>query len=60
MENRLQRHHLLQLALENIPADMDELEKNALLGEAQFLRAYWYFNLVTTFGRVPWSRVVGA
>ena len=42
------------LALENIPGiDMDELEKNALLGEAQFLRAYWYFNLVTTFGRVP-------
>ncbi len=23
------------------------------LGEAQFLRAYWYFNLVTTFGGVP-------
>ena len=42
------------LALENIPGvDMDELEKSALLGEAQFLRAYWYFNLVTTFGRVP-------
>ena len=42
------------LALENIPGiEMDELEKNALLGEAQFLRAYWYFNLVTTFGGVP-------
>ena len=42
------------IALENIPGiDMDELEKSALLGEAQFLRAYWYFNLVTTFGRVP-------
>jgi len=42
------------IALENIPGiDMDELDKLALLGEAQFLRAYWYFNLVTTFGGVP-------
>lgn len=40
--------------LENVPPiEMDELEKLALLGEAQFLRAYWYFNLVTTFGGVP-------
>ena len=44
------------IALENIPGiDMDELEKSALLGEAQFLRAYWYFNLVTTL----WSRPSG-
>ena len=54
MENGLQGITYCNLALENIPGvDMDELEKNALLGEAQFLRAYWYFNLVTTFGRVP-------
>ena len=42
------------IALENIPGiDMDELEKNVLMAEAQFIRAYWYFNLVTTFGGVP-------
>lgn len=42
------------IALENIPGiEMDELEKAALLAEAHFLRAYWYFNLVTTFGGVP-------
>jgi len=42
------------LALENIPGvEMDEFTKLAYLGEAQFLRAYWYFNLVTTFGGVP-------
>ncbi|MGB1384521.1 MAG: RagB/SusD family nutrient uptake outer membrane protein [Flavobacteriales bacterium] len=40
--------------LQNVPPiEMDELEKLALLGEAQFLRAFWYFNLVTTFGGVP-------
>ena len=42
------------IALENIPGiEMDEFTKLAYLGEAQFLRAYWYFNLVTTFGGVP-------
>ena len=42
------------IALENIPGiEMDEFQKLAYLGEAQFLRAYWYFNLVTTFGGVP-------
>ena len=42
------------IALENIPGiDMDELEKNALMAEARFIRAFWYFNLVTTFGGVP-------
>jgi starch-binding outer membrane protein, SusD/RagB family len=42
------------IALENIPGiEMDELQKLAFLGEAKFLRAYWYFNLVTVFGGVP-------
>ncbi|MDA0946759.1 MAG: hypothetical protein RLZZ314_425 [Bacteroidota bacterium] len=42
------------IALENIPGiEMDELQKLAFLGEAQFIRAFWYFNLVTTFGGVP-------
>ena len=42
------------IALQNIPGiEMDEFQKLAYLGEAKFLRAYWYFNLVTTFGGVP-------
>ena len=42
------------LALQKIPdIDMDAEVKDAYLGEARFIRAYWYFNLVTTFGGVP-------
>ena len=42
------------IALQNIPdIEMDDFVKLAYLGEAKFLRAYWYFNLVTTFGGVP-------
>lgn len=33
--------------------DMDETLKNRLLGEAHFIRALHYFNLVRTFGGVP-------
>lgn len=41
-------------ALVNIPdIEMDEAEKNKLLGEARFLRAYYYFNLTRLFGDVP-------
>lgn len=32
---------------------MDESLKNRLLGEAYFLRAFYYFDLVTNFGDVP-------
>lgn len=32
--------------------EMDESDKNALLGEAYFLRAHYYFNLVQHFGAV--------
>ncbi len=35
------------------PIDMDEDQKNAILGEARFLRAYAYFDLVRIFGAVP-------
>jgi len=35
------------------PIDMDEDQKNAILGEARFLRAYAYFDLVRIFGEVP-------
>jgi len=42
------------LALAKIPEiSMDEDKKNELLGEAYFLRAYYYFNLVRIFGEVP-------
>ena len=32
---------------------MDEGLKNRIIGEAKFIRAYGYFNLVNVFGRVP-------
>ncbi len=35
----------------NVPME-DEL-KNRIIGEAKFLRAYCYFNLVNVFGKVP-------
>ena len=38
----------------NVPeVPMDEVLKNRIIGEAKFIRAYSYFNLVNTFGRVP-------
>jgi len=42
------------LALQKIPdIDMDAEVRDAYLAEAHFIRAYWYFGLVTTFGGVP-------
>lgn len=42
------------VALAKIPdIAMDETRKNRLLGEARFLRAYYYFNLVRIFGDIP-------
>jgi hypothetical protein len=42
------------LAITHIPSiPMDETQKSRLLGEAFFLRAYNYFNLVRLFGSVP-------
>ncbi len=38
----------------SVPAiNMDEGLKNRIVGEAKFIRAYSYFNLVNIFGRVP-------
>ena len=38
----------------NVPGvTMDEALKNRIIGEAKFLRAYSYFNLVNIFGKVP-------
>lgn len=33
--------------------EMDETDKAKILGEAKFLRAYFYFNLVNIFGEIP-------
>src|SRR5690606_23123821 len=42
------------VAIREIPRiSMADSEKNRLLGEARFLRAYYYFNLVRLFGEVP-------
>ncbi|MFD3002455.1 RagB/SusD family nutrient uptake outer membrane protein [Pontibacter toksunensis] len=42
------------LAIAKIPdIAMDESRKQQLLGEARFLRAYYYYNLVRIFGEVP-------
>lgn len=42
------------LAIAKIPGiTMDEVKKSKLLGEARFLRAFYYYNLVRMFGKVP-------
>ena len=42
------------LVLENVPGiDMEETEKNKILGEAKFLRAWAYFYAVRIWGDVP-------
>ncbi len=42
------------LAIAKIPdISMDESVKKRYLGEARFLRAYYYYNLVRIFGKVP-------
>jgi starch-binding outer membrane protein, SusD/RagB family len=45
----------VNLILERVPAvsDLDDTEKNEILGEAHFLRALHYHNLVKLFGDVP-------
>ncbi|MBK7873257.1 MAG: RagB/SusD family nutrient uptake outer membrane protein [Saprospiraceae bacterium] len=46
--------HRANVAIVRIPEiDMDQTLKNRLVGEAKFLRAYFYFNLVRWFGDVP-------
>lgn len=37
----------------NTPKSMDPVERDAILGEAEFLRGYYYFLLVSNFGGVP-------
>lgn len=53
-QNAFQGIEAANLALDNIPPiAMDEVRKKQLLGEAQFFRAYFYFNLVRLYGDVP-------
>ncbi len=42
------------VAIERIPSiDMDDANKKSLLGEAYFLRAFYYYYLVRVYGDVP-------
>ena len=42
------------LAIAKIPGvTMDDAAKNILLGQARFLRAFYYYNLVRIFGNIP-------
>lgn len=42
------------LAISRIPdIEMDQAAKSRLLGEARFLRAYYYYHLVRLFGSIP-------
>ncbi len=42
------------LAIAKIPGvTMDDAAKNKLLGQARFLRAFYYYNLVRIFGNIP-------
>jgi len=42
------------LVLDRVPPiEMDETQKNQILGQAKFLRGLYYYFLVRTFGRVP-------
>lgn len=42
------------IILERIPAaDIPEAQKNVIIGQAKFIRAYFHFDLVRYFGEVP-------
>jgi len=53
-DNCYQGIEAANLAIAHIPGiTMDTADRNALVGEARFLRAYFYYNLVNIFGPVP-------
>ena len=53
-ENQYIGVHRANLVLDNIgDIEMDEGLKSRYMAEAKFLRAWYYFNLVKTFGDVP-------
>ena len=45
--------NILLSKIDNIP-DYDQADKEAVMGEARFLRGYIYFGLIQTFGGVPY------
>ncbi len=46
--------YLANLVLQKVPPiQMDDALKTRVLGEAKFLRAYYYLHLVRLFGRIP-------
>ncbi len=44
---------LESIAAMDLPGDMTETDRAQMLGEAKFLRAFYYFRLVRLFGGVP-------
>ena len=45
---------LANVVIEKVPEiDMDSLKRNRIVGEAMFLRALYYFNLVRLYGDLP-------
>ncbi len=44
---------LESIAAMDLPEDMTETDRSQFLGEARFLRAFYYFRLVRLFGGVP-------
>lgn len=45
--------NILLSKIDNIP-DYNQVDKEAVMGEARFLRGYIYFGLIQTFGGVPY------
>ncbi len=45
--------NVLLSKIDNVP-NYDQADKEAVMGEARFLRGYIYFNLIQTFGGVPY------
>ncbi|RAV28623.1 RagB/SusD family nutrient uptake outer membrane protein [Sinomicrobium soli] len=53
-ENHYKNINRANIVIKNIPGmELDEEVKNRFLGEARFLRALMYFNMVRLFGKVP-------
>ena len=48
----IRKCNLVLKNVENIPGITDE-QKNSMIGQAKFLRAYWYSSLANLFGGVP-------
>jgi starch-binding outer membrane protein, SusD/RagB family len=49
----IQRADVLLDKIQNQPADMSDTVKNQIVGEAEALRAHYYFELVRLFGKLP-------